>query len=324
MDGRGELLDDLRVLAAGRSTGVRYAAWLLLQMGAEVSSLERGTAAFGGDQLTRVVSRLTRLVSIEDISPADFDVCLCDESELTDQLLGLAVGMPLEVVHWPEAVDPKAYGTAVSCLTGASWAIGTPGRPPLDMPDDAASYVLGVVLAGAVIAAGASAEPGVVRHHATKMLEGFIEQNATSYRLRNIPWQREGTRASRCTGIFPYGIYDCSDGQVSLMGRTAAQWEEIATALGVPELARDYPDPIAIVADDLIEEVDDRLRPRLMTMTRDELAHLAESTGVLIAPVADLDEVLQYDDPLVERMYWIESPDLGRVPGLPLVVTTEY
>jgi crotonobetainyl-CoA:carnitine CoA-transferase CaiB-like acyl-CoA transferase len=328
-NGRGQMLDGLRVLEAGDSVGVHYASALLADLGATVIAVDAGKSGVGSDIAAtgpaaddaelRFLDRNVTARRLEELTDDDFDVCLCDDTALSAQLEALAATRPLAVVDWPPAHHHAAYGPAVSSLAGASWAIGSPGRSPLDIPDDAGSYFLGVVLAGVVLAAGLKGEPGIARYQAVGMLESFLEQNVTSYSVRQIPWQREGHRASQCAGIFPYGVYECADGQVAMMGRSSRDWQEIAISVGEPELAEQYPDAIAIVNDGLIDEVELRLRPRIAGMSRAELGAIAESTGALIAPVMAMGEVLEYDDPLTERGFWT-TYDGDRMPGLPLVL----
>lgn len=291
-------------------------------MGATIVILADDASVEEDSSANRVLLRDKIHRTIAELEPNDIDVCVCDGGELTPEISALSRQLPIEVVMWPNAHSPLAYGSAVSCLAGASWAIGTPGRTPLDLPDDTGSYFLGVVLAGIVAADAIGGQPGVKVHHATRMLEGFVEQNVAPYNAYGIPWERAGRRASRCCGMYPYGIYDCSDGQVAIIGRSNLHWAELAKELGIASVADRYPDAVAIVAENLIDEVDRELQDALSARSRSNLAALAESTGILLAPVMTLGEVLEYVDPMVERNYWNHDPEFGKTPGLPFVASS--
>jgi crotonobetainyl-CoA:carnitine CoA-transferase CaiB-like acyl-CoA transferase len=176
----------------------------------------------------------------------------------------------------------------------------------------------GVVVAGVCAAVVAAGDSGVHEVSGTAALCAFADQNATSYRLSGIGWRREGRRAPGSAGVYPYGVYPCKDGQVALIGRSTKDWVEIATALGAHDALEAYPDPFAI-ATSHADEVDALLLPHLARHTRADVAELAETSGVLVAPVAEMADVLGYRDVPGQRPYFTEESGLV-VPGLPMQV----
>jgi crotonobetainyl-CoA:carnitine CoA-transferase CaiB-like acyl-CoA transferase len=316
----GALLEELRVLEIGESVAVRYAGASLAAMGAEVSSLHMEPDHHDrkpDHDLGAFLSRDKQLVDPEGIPRLGFDVCIGDQGPTAD---ALTMRCPRIVVRWPEVFSEYGEAVALSSLSGGSIAIGEGGRSPLDMPDESSSFLVGTVLAGtALTVAYGPDRAAVVDFDPVSVLVSFFEQNATSYAVRGIPWAREGRRASMACGTHPYAVYSCADdSQVAITARSNQDWVDVAKAIGATDLLAEYPDALSIVDDGHLDEVDERTAALVKKFTQAELVSVAETTGVLIAPVASIDEVLGYE-PLTERGYWVEWKGL-RMPGLPWVL----
>jgi crotonobetainyl-CoA:carnitine CoA-transferase CaiB-like acyl-CoA transferase len=317
---KGALLQELRVLELGESVAVRYAGATLAAMGAQVHSMgsQQDRPGRHNDQdLGAFLSRDKLLLGPDETASLDFDVCIGDRGPAME---ALSVRCPVVAVRWPEVFSEYAEAVALSSLSGASIAIGEPGRSPLDMPDESSSFLVGSVVAGTALTVAYGADrAAVVDFDAVSVLVSFFDQNATSYAVRGIPWAREGRRASMACGIHPYAVYGCADDtQVVITARSNQDWVDVAEAIGGMDLLAEYPDALGIVDDGHLDEVDDRTAVLVKTFTQAELVAIAERTGVLIAPVATMDEVLTYGQ-LSERDYWVEWEGL-RMPGLPWVL----
>ena len=315
-DIKGELLVGLRAVILGESVAVRYVGSVLASMGAAVTSATENGAQ---DPLARVFASKTSAVHVADLRDSAFDVCVADSDA---DGLKLFVGRgPVVAVKWPATFNRRSLSTAISDASGASNATGERERAPLDMPGEAASISVGAVVAGTALSlAFGPPEPVTVELDAASILISFFEQNVSSYTVRGIEWTREGHRAAQSCGTFPYASYACKGGgRVAVIARSSQDWAEIARAIGADDLLAEFPDALAIIDDGHLDEVDRRAAEYFAQFTRDELGEIAESAGVLIAPMASIEEVLDYDEPLTSRQYWILEDDV-RVPGVPWAI----
>lgn len=320
-DERGQLLAGMRVLEAGRFVAVPFAGRLLHLLGAEVIKLElpddpaKELAASGTPSLYECLNEGKTVVSGE-ADAGTVDLAIADVRDVA------AVGDDRELVATLRVVPGDtpliADSALLSAMSAATWSIGEPGREPLSMPAHTATFLVGVVFAGAAVGHVLSGATG--RHELDSMtaLSGFVDQNATSYLLSGIGWRREGRRAAGCAGIYPYGVYDCSDGQVALIARSRRDWTRIAHSLGAESVSERFPDPFDI-ARHHADEADALLAPIIGRLTKQDVMSQAEAEGVLAVPVATIDDVLGYDNLADERRFWQRVGPLD-FPTLPFVV----
>ncbi|GAA1851667.1 hypothetical protein GCM10009836_34590 [Pseudonocardia ailaonensis] len=320
--GKVSLLEGLRVLEVGAGIAVPFAGRNLRLMGAEVCRVpvldeqaeDRLPAALRGwldDGKRKGAGR-------PDAS--GFDLVIADGRAV--DAVGPVDGALVSVLDMPPLAslpDGLADSAVLSAIAGATWAMGEVGRPPLSMPAHTAAFLAGVVFAGNSLGLLLRGESG--RHHSSGLLSiaSFVDQNSTSYLHSGIGWRREGRRAAGSAGIYPYGIYDCADGQVALIARSKRDWHGIAAALGAGDVSRRYPDPFEI-AQSLADVVDAELRPIIQRLSRAEILETAERDGVLAVPVADLDDVESYNNLVDEREFWDFGAE-SRFPGLPFLVS---
>jgi crotonobetainyl-CoA:carnitine CoA-transferase CaiB-like acyl-CoA transferase len=313
---KSELLAGLRAVIVGESAAVRYAGFALASMGADVT---RAPEYQLEDDFEKAVALGTKVVSTAELGQLLFDVCVADAD--TEGIGLLAERGPVVSVKWPFAVDARALSAALSASSGASTAIGERGRAPLDMPGESACIAVGAVVAGTALSlAYGPPHPTLVELDAVSILVSFFEQNVSSYTVRGIEWTREGHRAAQSCGTFPYASYACKDGgRVAVIARSTQDWSEIARAVGADDLLAEYPDALAIIDDGHLDEVDRQTAEYFAKFTTDELTDIAERTGVLIAPMASIEAVLGYGEPLTSRGYWLVEGD-QRIPGLPWAI----
>ena len=330
MKSSGLLPPEFRVLEWSNSVSIQYAGHVLGLFGAEVTKVDSATPLYDTEHhvLSQTFSiydkekisvKLDDLVSLKDFSAVlthgrDLDNVLQMLSEREESTLVICLRMG-------RAANRSigfGEGALASAEAGVTWAIGEPGRAPLAMPMFTADSLIGSVVAGALLGAVLKGRTGTVDVDGVEVLASFADQNSTSYRLSGVGWRRDGRRAPGSAGVYPYGVYRCADGDVVLLGRSRRDWREIAQAIGAGNVYERFPDPF-VIATTYADEVDALLSPYLMSYTKEGVMELAESAGVLAAPVATLREVLGYEHLGEERQFWSDR-DGVRLPTTPVVV----
>ena len=223
----------------------------------------------------------------------------------------------------------KAYALNISGASSASKSIGELGREPLSVPLYqphfqsglmAATATCGAILARELIGRGQHIDIGEVEvwltHLAGYGLHGFI--------FHEMKVVRKGRTMA---GLFPNGILECKDGEVSFSTNTGRQWKHFLEIVGDGEIPDWYASNPTYTETNFQElhrkygdELRNRLEPLLMRKTRDELMELGQEKHVALAPLRTIKEVTE-DRHLNARGYFTEVKDfkLGKVkvPGQP-------
>jgi CoA:oxalate CoA-transferase len=223
----------------------------------------------------------------------------------------------------------KAYTINISGASSASKTIGELGREPLSVPVYqphfqsglmAATATCGAVLARELIGRGQHIDIGEsevwLTHLAGYGLHGFI-----FYEMKVV------RKARTMAGLFPNGILECKDGEVSFSTNTGRQWKHFLEIIGDGEIPEWYSSNPAFTETNFQQlhrtygdELRAELEPLLMRKTRDELMELGKEKHVALAPLRTTGELLK-DPHLNAREYFMEvdDPMLGKikVPGPP-------
>lgn len=144
---------------------------------------------------------------------------------------------------------------------------------------------------------------------------------STMYVAQDLPWARDGHRASRSGGFYPYTILPCGDGFICMIARSGHPWKAFVEAIGAPPWTRDprYRDR-ARVARECPDEVDALLAPWLETHTTEEILALCRSRGIPFSVVRDSSQVAACPQ-LDSRNFFVEirHADAGTLhyPGAP-------
>lgn len=213
--------------------------------------------------------------------------------------------------------EPRAAldGRALAARGGAAVAIGEAERPPLSVPDGCLEHMVGSHIAGAAIAAllDGTAEVEVA---GVDVVAWSVAANANLYVHYGAQWHRAGRRANGCGGGYPYSLFDVADGQFCLIGRTAPDWDAMIRAIGSPTWAQQsrYQD-LRAMGQDYPYEVDERLQPWLLNMSRADLVALAAEFGFPGGPVLRPNEVLSVPSIQSNWNALAAGGDKIRVPG---------
>ncbi len=217
------------------------------------------------------------------------------------------------------------FNIHVSALGGASWAIGSPNREPLQVPLNQCDFQGGINGAAAIMVALLARKKigrgQFIDISVSDVIATYTGSNSTTYLFYGLKWQRDGRRAWGSGGPYPYSLFPCRDGFVCIIARTRRDWQRLLEALGHPEWADNprYQDQIAM-AREYPDEVDALLEPLLKRYTKNELFQMARKWGFPLSPVKEAHESLE-DPQLKQRNFFesIEVPEIGKLylPRLP-------
>jgi crotonobetainyl-CoA:carnitine CoA-transferase CaiB-like acyl-CoA transferase len=350
-------LEGLRVLEIGRGFASRFAGFLLASAGAKVTScwvgpplaskgdpntaVYRGTLAAWLDSAksdARAVSRLEliALASEHDVVVDDLDTPVRRKLGLNPIPLQLPATWVLITPFGAEYWERPGSDLVVTGLAAAAWPIGCPDRVPLTVPHHQASVQAGAI--AATLAAAAAFEGCPARLLDVSMAEVIAAYTAINGSL--FVWEREGHRAARSGGAYPYTILPCADAYVCLAARTNTEWRRMLAALGNPTWASDprFQD-VRKIAESYAEEADVRMRETLAQFSSKELLARAAEAGCAIAPLRTFEQLAADDDlrrreviadadveghiVAVPRLPWLRGVASGRRWGLGSHITQE-
>ncbi len=221
--------------------------------------------------------------------------------------------------------DYRGFNLHCAALSGASWAIGSPMKEPLQIPLSQCDFQGGINGAAAIMLAimarKKSGQGQFLDISMSDVMATYVGTNAILYLFYGLKWERDGRRAWGSGGPYPYGLFPCKDGLVCLIARTNRDWNRLLDAIGRPDWANNprYQDQFAM-GREYPDEVDALLLPILKRYTKNELFQMAREYGFPLAPVRWVHESL--DEPqLRERAFFepIQIPEIGTLylPRLP-------
>ncbi len=354
-------LSGLRVVELGGFVSAAYCGRLLAGLGADVVKVEppegdraRRHGPFPGDEPHPERSGLFLALNagkrgvVLDLHAADGRARL---QELLDEADGLVENLPPERLEalglapdetrrrWPRLVHvsittfgrrgpyarSRGHALQASAAGAASITIGEPGRAPLPLPVSQPDYQGGVNGAiGFLLACAARERTGRGQHVdvATADVVAFYGGiTSTMYTAQGIPWRREGHRAPRSGGYYPYTILPVKDGYLCMITRSGHPWKRFVEAMGSPAWSRDprYQDR-ALMGREYPDEVDTLLSSWLGERTADELLQICRERGIPFAVVRDAAAVATCPQ-LSARGFFValRHPEAGtlRYPGAP-------
>lgn len=278
-----KLGSEISVGFVGSSSSLDYARWLLLGMGARTVEMEPENIGAG---IPVMMAGSTAAAALDGKQTA-----------------------PLIVRLWDFHVRMPGCGVQASAVSGVSWVIGVPGRPPLYLPARIPEKWCGTLGASAALSfyverltlPAYKAPLRVFDVSAAEILRCFADQNFGNHKQIPTSWRRNGRISPEHGGIFPQGFFKCRDGYVGVIGRSRQDWALMLTALGNPAWATDeLRNPFQLARHS--EQVDALFETELEKYSRDQLLELALKFGATFAPVYSKAEIR--DEHLVRESFF--------------------
>ena len=220
--------------------------------------------------------------------------------------------------------DYKGHAINATALSGIASRIGDPAREPLTTPLSRGDYWGAISAAAATMTAlFARRRTGEGQHvdiSSAECMSTLVSSlNIMDFVDVGFVPVRSGPRLKMIA--YPWTVLPCKDGFFTLITIQERHWQRFIDLMGSPEWAKEpryqnrdsmgklYP-----------EEVDERIRPYLMSKTKAKLWKLCRDNMIPFQAVQTMDDVAQSPQ-LEARDYWAkaEHPDAGRLryPGAP-------
>jgi len=229
---------------------------------------------------------------------ADYESCRSVNSSL------IYVALTTYGVRGPLA-DWAGVDLNAQALSGWPSIVGFPDDTPLAMNYDIGPLQHGLAAAGATLAAlverRAHGRGEFADIAESDVIAASIRMYSLVYRFLGIDLKRSGYRAPGSSGRYPHAMFPCKDGFVIMICRSETDWLRFITMMGNPSWADEerYKDFFAMGVE-YPEEVDALIKPWLLQHSKEELAEMAATHRVPLAPVRTIPEVLQ-DEQLAYR-----------------------
>ena len=325
-------LAGVSVLERSTTLAASFAGTLLSSWGAQVTV--DPTARDGVEFTPSFELQIDRDKALLGDAPAqsydliiDDRLCIDSSAEIDDDPASACIRVILQ-----NAPRGEARGSSVSSAHGAvansglSIAIGRPDRAPLGLPPGVGESTLGLQAATSVLTEWPVLRESTSEHRITLSLADaigfYVAINSKMFEGYPRRWHRDGRRASGSAGPYPAAIFDTADAPVGLIGRSSADYQGLIAAMGNPAWAsrEGFDDPFS-VAQNHADEVDRYVQQWVGSKTEGELRDLSLRHGFVIAPVRQIDEVLEEEQHRA-RCFWrpTGAPRSAVAPGIPWVV----
>ncbi len=216
-----------------------------------------------------------------------------------------------------------AMDLTVQAASGIMSVTGFPDSPPVRAGVTVADFMGGIhVYAGIMTALFERERSGTGRLVEVAMEEAVYYTLAGPLSVMHdtgkVP-PRSGNQSGGA--IAPYGVYPAKDGFIAIHTGTEGHWLNILDAAGRPELKSDPRFRTMHDRSAHLQETDAIVTAWTQAHTKDEIADQARRFRIPVAPVRDVQEVMN-DRHMHERgmLQWVDHPDLGRVvlPATPI------
>jgi len=220
--------------------------------------------------------------------------------------------------------DNLAMDLTIQAASGIMSVTGAPDGPPMKAGPTLVDYMGGIHLYGAILTAlydrMTSGEGRLVE---VAMQEAVYSSLAASFEYTHRTGQPPPRTGNRQAGLStaPYNVYPAADGHVAIHCVTEGHWQNLATAMGREDVARDP--RFATNAERIVhmDETDALVAAWTQTLPKMEIFARLKAGRVPSAPVRTAPEVMA-DRHMHERgmLADIEHPELGpiTVPTSPL------
>ena len=193
--------------------------------------------------------------------------------------------------------DFHASDAVCRALAGMVKLVGPIEGPPLNAPDYHAGIIGGLAAFSAVMAAlharGATGAGSTLDVSVQEACIALVDLPASESWARGAGYQRAGI--NRFPPTFPVGIYPTAQGWLGVTLVTPAQWRGFCRMLGLNDLADD---PALTTSGERLpraEEIEARIRPKLLERTAAEWFQKALELRLPLVEVPDLETSLRND-----------------------------
>ena len=218
----------------------------------------------------------------------------------------------------------KGQAINATALSGVASRIGDPEREPLTTPLSRGDYWGAISAAAATMTAlFARRRTGEGQHvdvSSAECMSTLISSlNVMDFVDVGFVPSRYGSRLKMIA--YPWTVLPCKDGFFTLITIQERHWQRFVELMGAPEWSKEarYKDRDAM-GKLYPEEVDERIKPFLMSKTKAELWALCRENKIPFHAMQTMADVAQSPH-LHARDYWVdmEHPDAGRLryPGAP-------
>ena len=329
-----------------------YASFLMAMAGAEVVKVE----SRAGDRIRRgggpdtplafaMLNSNKKCMTLDLKHPRGKEILKAMAAEADVMLENFAagtmdrLGLGWEVMH---AVNPRLiYGTAtgygvtgpdrdqlamdhtIQAAAGVMSITGETGGPPARAGGTPSDIMGGIHfyagILSAILGRNATGKGTLVEVAMQEAMYFVLSSEYASYhRTGELP-ERRGDKTASNTA--PYGRYECKDGWIALICVSEAQWQRLAALIGHPEL-NDDPAYGSGPQRNLQESaINGMIGAWTMTQTRDAAYTKMREMRIPVAPVRDVDEVMN-DAHMHERgmLHRMSHPYIGEIvlPSSPI------
>ena len=220
--------------------------------------------------------------------------------------------------------DRPGFGTIAECMSGFVGMTGFADRPPVLPPVPMADEVAGTfgVMADLMALYHRDALGGktgqVIDVSLFEPLFRLCIPHVTIYDLLNVVRDRVGNDFPDAA---PRNLYRTQDGRwIGLSATSQATWEDLARAMGAPELLEDphFADNAARMVHR--EELNQVLQDWIGSRSLDEVMGTLVPAGGVVGPVYDMAQIVEDPHYLArEDILEIDDPELGRTRMLGIV-----
>ncbi len=214
--------------------------------------------------------------------------------------------------------DRPAFDEIIQTMSGLASLTGEAEGPPRLTGTYVADFLTGVYAAlGAVLALQARARSGRgqwVRMNLLQCLVSILNTTVNRYLTLGEAPQRQGNRNPL---IAPGNVYKAQDGYVTIECLTQDMWEDLAQAMGRPDLLHDPRFTDVVSRKQHGESLDQEIEQWMQDKPVEETLTLLHRHGVASGPVLDIPALVTHPQFAANgTVTRVEVPGLGQIPLL--------
>jgi formyl-CoA transferase len=269
-------------------------------------------------------------VLVENFRPGTFERWGLDYDTLSENNPGLVMTRISGYGQTGPRAEQPGFGTAAEAISGFAGVNGFPDRKPLLPPISLADIAAGQMAVQATMFALFERLTGdgtgqVVDVSLFESLFRMFPGDVEKYDRLGLLSERRGNHH---TNAAPRNVYETTDGYVALSASADAIFENVARAVGHPELLEDERFATNAARVEHADALDDYLAPWFAERSTEAAVERMTEADAVVAPIYDMSDIFedeQYaaredivaveDDQLGEVRTPAALPKLSRTPG---------